>query len=175
MPDQRLAHIKEKGVEEARKFVWIFLYLSLLFGLFAVHKSLLLNEKHLLYHQGFAIINALVLAKIMLVADMFHIGESLKAKPLVYPIVFNSAVYSVILMVFHYIEEILVGVLRGKSAMESVPTVGGGSLESIFVVGLIIFVVLTPFFALREIGAVVGSGKLFELFFLRRGSYVPQA
>ena len=52
--------------------------------------------------------------------------------------------------------------------------VGGGSLEGIFVIGLIMFVVLMPFFALREIGAIVGSGKLFELFFIRRIAYAPQ-
>jgi len=40
-------------------------------------------------------------------------------------------------------------------------------LKGILVVGFIIFVVLMPFFALREFGMVVGEDKLYELFFTR--------
>lgn len=174
MLDQRLAHVKQKGVEEARKFVWIFIYLWILLGLFSIHKALILNEKYLLYHQGFAVINAFVLAKIMLVGEMFRIGDNLKEKPLIYPIIFKSVVFSVILMSFHIFEELLVGMWHGKSVAESMPAIGGASLKGILVVGGIMFVVLMPFFALKEIGIVVGNNKLYELFFVRRTRYVPQ-
>jgi hypothetical protein len=174
MSDQRLARIKEKGIEEITKFFWIFLYLWILLGLFAVHKAIILNEKYVLYHEGFAVINAFVLAKIVLVADMFHIGDSVKDKPLIYPIIFRSLVFSVILMSFHIIEEIIVGMWHGKNMIESIPAVGGGSLKGILVVGLIVFIVLMPFFALREIGIVVGNNKLYELFFVRRTKFVPK-
>ena len=39
--------------------------------------------------------------------------------------------------------------------------------------GLIMFIVLMPFFALREIARDVGNDQLFEQFFLRRNRYVP--
>jgi hypothetical protein len=37
----------------------------------------------------------------------------------------------------------------------------------VLVVGIIMFVVLMPFFALKELGRFVGDGKLYELFFVR--------
>jgi hypothetical protein len=77
-------------------------------------------------------------------------------------------------MSFHIIEEIIVGMWHGKNMIESIPAVGGGSLKGILVVGLIVFIVLMPFFALREIGIVVGNNKLYELFFVRRTKFVPK-
>ena len=114
-------------------------------GLFSIRKSIVLNEPNLIYHQGFAIINAFLLAKVMLTAEMFHVAENLDNKPL--PIMFKSVIYSTILMSFYIIEETLVGMWHGKSATDSIPDVGGGSLEGILVVGLMMFVVLVPFSA----------------------------
>jgi hypothetical protein len=82
--------------------------------------------------------------------------------------------FSLILISFHVIEEVLVGVWKGMTVSESITALDGGSLEGILVIGVILFVVLTPFFALREIGRDIGDDKLFEQFFVRRTPYVPQ-
>ncbi|MEH2674526.1 hypothetical protein DXU07_35735 [Bradyrhizobium elkanii] len=173
MRDQQLAHIKEKGVAEARRLFWIVLYLWVLLGLFAVHRSIVLNQQDIFYHQGFAFINALVLAKIMFVAEAFNIAEDMKHRPLIYPIVYKSAVYTVILLSFHVVEDALMGLWRGKTLGESISSLGGGSPEEILVVALIMFVVLMPFFALREVGREIGDDKLYEQFFVRRTKYIP--
>ena len=47
--------------------------------------------------------------------------------------------------------------------------IDGGSLEGILVVGIIMFVCLMPFFALREVGRVIGDDKLYELYFSCNG------
>jgi hypothetical protein len=168
MVADRLNRLKEKGVTEARKLLWIFAYLWVLLGLFAAHKSIVLNERDLFYHQGFAVINALVLAKIMFIAEALHVADNLKHKPLIYPIVYKSAAFSLILMSFHVIEEVVKGMWHGKPATETITVLSGGSLEEILVVGLIMFVVLMPFFAVREIGRDIGEDKLLEQFFVRR-------
>ena len=142
-------------------------------GLFSIHKSIVLNEPNLIYHQGFAIINAFLLAKVMLTAEMFHVAENLDHKPLIYPIMFKSVIYSTILMSFYIIEETLVGMWHGKSATDSIPDVGGGSLEGILVVGLMMFVVLVPFFGLKEIGRAIGDDNLYELLLVRGSRYRP--
>jgi hypothetical protein len=53
---------------------------------------------------------------------------------------------------------------RGKAISIAI---GGGSLKGVLVIGIIVFVVLMPFFALKELGRCVGDGKLYELFFVR--------
>ena len=172
MISDQLNHFKEKGITEAKKLLWIFAYLWILLGLFAIHKSLVLNEPNTFYHQGFAVINAFVLAKIMFIAEALNVADSLKRKPLIYPIVYKSAVFALILISFHVLEEFLTGLWHGHSTAESINALRTGGLQ-LTVFGLIMFVVLMPFFALREIARDVGADKLFEQFFLRRNRYVP--
>jgi hypothetical protein len=133
--------------------------------LFSLHKALVLNDESLIYHQGFAIINALALAKVVLIAEMFPIGDNLKNRPLIYPIMFKSAVFAVILMCFHIIEETLIGTWHGKTLSQSIPEIGGGTLQGILMVGIIMFVVLMPFFAFRELEGALGKEQLRLLLF----------
>lgn len=163
--NEQISRGKGKIIAEGKQFVWIFVYLWVVLGLFSIHKSIVLHERNLIYHQGFALINALILAKIMLIAEMFHIGDNLKNKPLIYAVIFKSAVFSLILIACSILEETLTELWRGKAISIAI---GGGSLKGILVVGIIVFVVLMPFFALKEISRDIGDGKLYELFFIRR-------
>jgi hypothetical protein len=147
MANERLLRLKTGAIDETRELFGIFIYLWVLLSLFSLHKALVLNDESLIYHQGFAIINALALAKVVLVAEFFHVGDNLKNRPLIYPIMFKSAVFAVILICFHIIEEALIGVLHGKALSQSIPDIGGGKLQGILMVGIIMFVVLMPFFA----------------------------
>src|ERR1700732_3006539 len=143
MANERLLRLKTGAIDETRELCGIFIYFWVLLSLFSLHKALVLNEESLIYHQGFALINALALAKVVLVAEYFHVGDNLKNRPLIYPIMFKSAVFAVILLCFHIIEETLLGVLHGKKLSQSIPgDIGGGKLQGILMVGIIMFVVL---------------------------------
>ena len=170
-----LVPLVDVAVREARKLVVIFLYLWVLFGLFALHKSILLPDAGIIYGQGFAIANAFVLAKVMLVADNLHVGENFETRPLIYPVLFRSTVFAVILVCFDLIEEVAVGTLRGKTISESIDAIGGGTLEGILSIGVIVFVVLIPFFAFREMTKVVGNREMRDLLFVRRTKLGPVA
>jgi hypothetical protein len=172
MTSDQLNHLKEKGLTEGKKLFWIFLYLWILLGLFAIHKSIVLGESNPFYHQGFAIINALVLAKVMFIAEAFNVADNLKRKPLIYPIVYKSAVFALILVSFHVLEGGLTELWHGRSVAESISAFRADRMQ-LAVFGLIMFVVLMPFFALREIGRDVGNENLFEQFFLRRSRFGP--
>jgi uncharacterized protein (DUF1810 family) len=165
MVSERLLRLKTGAIDETRELFGIFIYLWVLLSLFSLHKALVLNEESLIYHQGFALINALALAKVVLVAEFFHVGDKLKNRPLIYPIMFKSAVFAVILLCFHIIEETLIGVLHGKTLSQSISNTGGGTLQGILMVGIIMFVVLTPFFAFRELGRAIGKEQLRSLLF----------
>ena len=91
-------------------------------------------------------------------------------RPLIYPILYKSVVFALLLIIFHVLEEVLKEMWHGKAVVDSI---GAQGLEQTIVLYVIMFVVLMPFFALREIGRDVGDDKLFEQFFLRRSRYVP--
>ena len=68
--------VKERLVEELKIFWIITLYLAVLFGSFMVYRRLILAEFGLTYlHYGFAIIEALIIAKVILIGDAFRLGR----------------------------------------------------------------------------------------------------
>ncbi len=165
MANERLLRLKTGAIDETRKLFGIFIYLWVLLSLFSLHKALILNDERLLYHQGFAIINALALAKVILVAEIFHVGDNLDNRPLIYTIIIKSAIFAVILICFHIIEDSLIGIFHGKTFSQSISEIGGGKLQGIFIIGIIMFVVLMPFFAFRELDRAIGPEQLHSLLF----------
>src|ERR1700720_442280 len=98
MVSERLLRLKTGAIDETRKLFGIFIYLWVLLSLFSFHKMIILNEESRSYNQGFALINALSLAKVVLVGEFFHVGDNLKNRPLIYPDQVKSAVFAFILI-----------------------------------------------------------------------------
>ena len=165
MVSERLGRLKTGAIDETKKLFGVFVYLWILLTLFSLHKAFIFNEDILTYQQGFALINAFALAKIVLVGQSLHVGDRLRNKPLIYPILFKAAIFAVILLCFHVIEETLIGVWHGKAAAESVPTIGDGTLQAILMAGIIMFVALIPFFAFMELERAIGPEELHALLF----------
>jgi hypothetical protein len=105
----------------------------------------------------------LILGKVILIAEELHVAKQLEEKRLVYSILFKSAVFAVLLVCFDVVEEVIVGMFHGKTVAQSLPQVAGGGLEGELIAGLIIFVVLIPYFAFTEVRRVVGKDKLHAL------------
>jgi len=164
-----------KIVERMKRLFFVFVYVWIFLALFGLHEVILRPEQNFLYVQGLALLNAFVLAKVVYVAEELHVGENFRERPLIYPVLFRSFLFAVILVFFHLIEEIVTGALRGKSVSESVSAVAGGTLGGILAAGVIVFVVLIPFFAFREMAKLVGSEVVRELLFVRRFRLSPSS
>jgi hypothetical protein len=172
--NERRTQLKQKAISEAKKFAVIVGYLWVLFVLFEVHKITILRGQNpvtpVAYRVGFALVNALILGKIILIAEALRFGERFKDRPLVYAILFKSAVFSALLVCCDILEELLVGVFRHKTITQSIPTLGGGGIEGIVLVGFMVFIVLIPFFSFTEVARVVGEDELLSIIFKRRTS-----
>ena len=157
-PVHQKKSLRARAYEELRKFLIIFSYLWLVFFVFLVHEWAVLASNHISFRfYGLAVVNALVLSKIMLIAEALRFAEGLNDKPLVYPIAFKSISFSALLMVSYVVEEIVVGLFHGKTVAESFPQVGGGGLVGVLTVGGILCIALVPFFGFREIARVIGE------------------
>jgi hypothetical protein len=157
-PANQRRSLRARASEELRKFLIIFSYLWLVFFVFLVHEWAVLASNHISFRfYGLAVVNALILSKIMLIAEALKFADRLNDKPLVYPIAFKSISFSALLMVSYIVEEIVVGLFHGKSVGESFPHVGGGGLVGVLTVGGILCIALVPFFAFREIARVIGE------------------
>jgi hypothetical protein len=134
-----------------------------------LYSSVILSEHRIPFApHGFALVNALVLAKVILVVQEF-VGEWLNELPLIYTTVFKSVAFAVLLGCLKIIEETLRGMYRGLSYSESIlVAIGGGTLAGALVFMAILAVVLIPFFAFTELGSVLGEEKLRTLLFTPR-------
>lgn len=160
--------LKAKALHESVRFLTMFVYLWVMFLLFELHKYFVLAEHGIPFTQyGVGFVNALVLAKVMLVADDLRLGEWRGRRPLIYPVLLRSALFAVVFIVFDILEKMLIGVFRGKDVSESIETFGGGGILGGIVVAIIIAVALIPFFAFVEVSRLMERGELAQIFFTR--------
>jgi hypothetical protein len=158
--------LRRNFYKATKEFIVIALYLWLIFGLFALYRSVILAENHVpAAEEGFALVNALVRGKVVLAGKGLHLGDLPKDAPLIYPTLVKSALFSLLLAVFKILEAAAIGVYRGKSFDESVGNLGGGTWQGILCLTFLLFVLLIPFFGFTELERGLGNGKLQELFF----------
>ena len=165
--------LKQIAHEQLKEFLVIALYLWVVLGLLVLFKSVVLAEQGIPFaYHGFAVINALALAKVMLTAKDLHLGEKFDEAPLIYPTLLKSALYAIVLACFKLLEEAAVGLYHGKSFQQSISDLGGGTLTGILIITLLLFVMLVPFVGYGELQRVLGEGKL-EQIFLKPRSPLP--
>ncbi len=153
-------------MNEVRQFVVMFLYLWILFGLFVLNQVLTLEQHGLsIALSGFAMLNALVLAKVMMIVEYFDFSRWLRGGPLVYPVVFESLLLSVLFIVFHFVERVVMGLLKGEALQQSIPNIAGGGPLGLICIGCILLFSLLPFFAFKHLSRVLGPGYVYGLFF----------
>ena len=63
------------------------------------------------------------------------------------------------------LEEILVGAIHHRTVIESLTHVAGGRLDIVLATFLIMFLILIPYFAFRNLADVLGPGVVARLFF----------
>ncbi len=171
MNRERLHSLSERGLEELRRFLLMFLYLWVVIGLFVLNERLILGEREISFApQGFALINAAIMAKVMLIAEDLKVGRRFDHMPLIYPVCYKSALFALLFILFHVLERVVVGMFAHKSLAESLPQIGGGTWQGRLLVWAIMTVSLLPFFALREIGQILGPGRLWALMFRSRSA-----
>jgi hypothetical protein len=163
--------LKQRAFLEFKEGLIIVLYLWAAFGLLVLHKSMILAEHHIDFtYHGLALINAVALAKFMLVARKLDLSASMKDAPLIYPTLLKSAFFTVVLACFKMLEDAAVGFYRHQSFRQSNSELGGGTWQGILTLALLVFVMLIPFVGLGELTRAMGEGKLVKLFFQRLSS-----
>jgi hypothetical protein len=163
------APFRDKAGEELREFIVLAAYLYVCFAAVIYFKAAVLQAHGIAYaHLGLAITKAAICAKFMLMGRAFHLGEWSKNLPLIVPTLHRSFVFLLLLAVLTFIEEIVVGVIHGRTVLDSISGIAGGTFQQMIATTLIIFLILVPYFAFRALGEIVGDKTLVRLFFERR-------
>jgi hypothetical protein len=171
MATSRKRRVKEIAYHQLKEFIVVFLYLWLILALFALHKTIILAQEHIEFTAfGFAFINALALGKVMLVAKELNLADNFKERPLIYPTLLKSFAFALLLVFFKIVEDVAVDVYHGKSFEESLFV--GPNTRVVLSTGLMVFVLLIPFFGFTELSRHFGEGRLATLFLRSRENWI---
>jgi hypothetical protein len=161
---------RERIRTELREFAILAAYLFICFVALAAFKAAILKAYGISFAPWvFAAVKALVCAKFLLVGRMFGLGDGLARKyPLIISTLYRSFTFLVVLALLSLAEEIIVGHIHGESVAASLANFAGGTLYEVIATGVIMLLILIPWFAFRALGEVVGDETLVRLYFERR-------
>ena len=162
------AGLKERAIEELKLFWIIALYLWVFLGSFTVYRRLVIAETGAVYlHYGIALIEALIIAKVILIGKMFGISRRFEDKPLIVPVLYKSVLFGGLVLLFGVVEHLVEGWFHREGLLGGLRGIGDLGAYELGARVLMLIVAFVPFFAFPEIGRVLGARKLAAMFFSR--------
>ena len=160
---------KDKILHEMAEYLFNVIYLALVFAAFTQYRRFLLAAHDIIYtNYWVALIQALIFGKVIMVGALFRLGRSLDQKPLIIPTLYKAVVFTFLVVVFHVIEHAIKGLWQGNDLASSLTAFLDRGYHEVLAGSLVIFVALIPFFAVKELGRVLGEDKIRALFFRKR-------
>jgi hypothetical protein len=168
--------LRTRVIAETRRVLLLFVYLWLLLGTFTMYRRLVLAEYHIGYFRyGYSLIEALVLAKIVLIGRYLRLGEGFRQHPLIVPTLYKTLWFSTFVLVFCVLEHLILGWWHDEPALVTLRRLGTSHTGwEILAQVLVLFLALLPMFGVWETGRLLGEGTLYEWFFRRRTGTVQQ-
>lgn len=159
--------LRQKATHELVQLVAIFLYLAFFFCALATYSMLLLKEFNVSYFTyGFALINALVIAKVILIGEYAHLGKKHEAKPLLLAAIYKASLFTLLVFAFHLVEEVIRLLIHRENMATALHKI---RIDDLFGRSLVVFCTFVPLFAFRELQRVLGEEN-FRVLFFRAGA-----
>ena len=160
------ASLKEKALEELRMFWVIAVYLAAMLTAFTWYRRFVLSAAGVSYfHYGAAVIEALILAKVILIGQALGLGRRFEGSRLILSVLFKSVVFGVFIAIFAVLEHVIEGLMHRDSWEQIGRSLVSAGRDEILARTVMLIVTLIPFFAFWETDRIMGDHKLFDLFF----------
>lgn len=159
-------NVKQRIFGELRTFWGNALYITVFFSIFTDYRRLILAHYNIVYEfYGISIIKALVLAKVILIAEHLHLGQGLEKKPLIYPTLYKTLLFTISVAILSIIEALVRALLKTKGLIDLPNVFIKCFTYEWFAEMFTVFILFIPFFGIKELARALGRGKIKELFF----------
>lgn len=173
--DSRPGGWKQALVQETIEYCFNFVYLAFFLVAFTWYRRLILAEYQIPYSEYWMpLIEAAILAKVIMIGEIVRLGRRLERTPLILPTLSRTVLFSLWVALFTILEHTVGGLLHGKGLTEGVTEILSKGRYELLGKCIVIFGAFVPFFAFKELEGVVGSDKLRDLFW-RRVTELPGA
>jgi hypothetical protein len=136
-------------------------YLYCFLCLFTWYRRLVLAEYQMPQpHYWVSLVEALVLAKVIMIGDHLHLGRRFQDRPLIVPTLYKAVAFALFVAGFRVLEHVVRGLFRGNRWPDIAGELLGPAKFEILAQALVTFVAFIPFFAFRELERVLGEGHL---------------
>lgn len=162
-------NVAQKLVRELNEFFVVFLIVApFVISLTLYRRSLGCESGGAFFQYGAALINALVLSKVILIGNAIGLGKASENRSLIISVLCKAAVFALFYLAFHLVESGIEGMVHGQhfsSAVRSelLKQKGQHIARTSFV-----FFAFIPFFALFEVRRKIGHDKFRNLFLIAR-------
>ena len=154
---------KEKIKHELWEMFWLFLYLAFFFCALVAYDTLLLKQYEVEYWNfGFALLNAAVITKVIMIGEYAKLGARHEGKALVISAVWKAAVFGLLVFAFHVVEEIVKRLIHGADLEKASRNLRFDQFAGRAIVVLATFI---PLFVFREFRRVMGEEEFSNLLF----------
>ncbi|HUN89176.1 MAG TPA: hypothetical protein VMU28_10320 [Terriglobales bacterium] len=162
------AHLdrKQKIKHEFWEMTWLFLYLAFFFCSLVIYDTLLLKQYQVAYWSfGFALLNALVITKVIMIGEYAKLGKRHEDKSLFVSTVWKAFVYGLLVFVFHIVEEVVKRLIHGADITHASRAL---RIDQFAGRAIVVFCTFIPLFAFREFRRVMGEEDFRSLVFERK-------
>ena len=158
----------QRARRELIEYIVIAAYLYICLGALILYKATVLRAHGIEYEAlGLALVKALILGKFILIANALRFGELRGVNRPILKILSKTLCFGLLLVVLSVGEEVIVGLIHGRTTRESLGEIADGYLPQAFAIGLLMMLILIPYVAFREISARLGEGNLMKLLIAR--------
>ena len=157
---------KQKIKHELWEMTWLFLYLAFFFCSLVIYDTLLLKQYEVAsWNLGFALLNALVITKVIMIGEYAKLGRKHEDKNLLISTAWKALVFGLLVFVFHIVEEVVRRLIHGSDVAQASREL---RLEQFAGRSIVVFCAFIPLFAFREFRRVVGEEEFRSLVFARK-------
>jgi len=170
MPDEpsKLAKIEKRVAKEMKEYAVVAGYFAFFFLSLTTYQKLVLAEYDIGFSRyGWALLQAMILGKVVLLGQFLHLGSRFEGGALVLTAIWKSLVFALLTAVLVTVEHVLEALIHHRPVSAVFQLSGGHGFE-ILARFQIVLVAFVPFFAVRELARMSGHDDLVEVLFRRR-------
>jgi hypothetical protein len=172
MNKQQFGNLKGRVRHELKAYVMITLFFTVVLSVFNIYRRLILGEAGVSYtHYGISLIEALILAKIVLIGDAMNLKRFASSRRSVFEVaVLHSILFAVLVWLFSILEHVVEGLIRRMDWVQIAHAIVQHGLHEMVARIIMMFAAFLPFFALWELLQRLGPRRFYDLWFSRNVS-----
>lgn len=153
--------VKERAQHEFRAYLVISTYIWAVLTLLRLHERVLAGTYGFsVANEGWTVVTALILGKVVLIAEMLRAGEYVARRVPALGIVLKALIFASAILLFHLGEHLVIEAWNGRSLAEAIGLPSTDAIaKDLMKIGLMA-IALIPYFLIKEIEKRTGQTDL---------------